>query len=173
MALGPEHFRTVPDWPKEGIQFHDISPILRDAQLLASTTQDLIAATRAIVGEVDYVTAPEARGFLFGPALAVALGAGFVLARKPDKLPPQTASVPYELEYGEEHLHIHDHELEGKRVLVHDDLLATGGTARALVSLMETAGAEVVGAAFVSEILFLEGRASLGAMPVATLVEFD
>jgi len=173
MKLGPEHFRTVPDWPKDGIQFHDISPVLRDPELLAQTTGDLIDATRELVGEVDYVAAPEARGFLFGPALAVAFGAGFIPARKPDKLPPQTASVAYELEYGSEHLHVHDHELEGKRVLVHDDLLATGGTARALISLMEDAGATVVGASFVSEILFLEGRRSLGAIPVATLVEFD
>ena len=173
MSLRPEHFRTVPDWPKDGIQFHDISPILRDPQLLAETTTDLIAVTRELVGEVDYVAAPEARGFLFGPALAVALSAGFIPARKPDKLPPQTASVAYELEYGSEHLHVHDHELEAKRILVHDDLLATGGTARALISLMEGAGATVVGASFVSEISFLEGRSSLGGIPVATLIQFD
>ena len=169
-TLRPEDFATTPDWPKPGILFYDIGPVMRDAALLAKTTAELITASRELVGEVDYVVAPEARGFLFGPALAVALDAGFIPARKPDKLPPQTSSAEYELEYGLEQLHIHDHELGGARVLIHDDLLATGGTAGALVELMMRAGAEPVGASFVSEINALGGRAALGELPVTALV---
>lgn len=145
---------------------------MRDAALLAKTTADLIAASRGLVGEVDYVVAPEARGFLFGPSLAIAFNAGFIPARKPNKLPPHTSSAEYELEYGVEQLHIHDHELDGARVLIHDDLLATGGTAGALVELMVRAGAVPVGASFVSEIAALGGRKALEPLPVATMVEF-
>ncbi len=171
-TLRPEDFATTPDWPKPGILFYDIGPVMRDAALLAKTTDELISASRELVGEVDYVVAPEARGFLFGPALAVALDAGFIPARKPDKLPPQTSSAEYELEYGVEQLHIHDHELDGARVLIHDDLLATGGTAGALVELMARAGAVAVAASFVSEIPVLAGREALAPLPIATLVSF-
>ncbi|MCX6370548.1 MAG: adenine phosphoribosyltransferase [Solirubrobacterales bacterium] len=169
-TLRPEDFATTPDWPKPGVLFYDIGPVMRDAELLANTTAELIDASRELVGEVDYVVAPEARGFLFGPALAVALSAGFIPARKPDKLPPATSSVEYQLEYGVEQLHIHDYELDGARVLIHDDLLATGGTAGALVELMTRAGATPVGASFVSEIPALGGRNALGELPVTTLV---
>jgi len=169
-TLRPEDFATTPDWPKPGILFYDIGPVMRDAKLLANTTAELIDAARELVGEVDYVVAPEARGFLFGPALAVALSAGFIPARKPDKLPPATSSAEYQLEYGVEQLHIHDHELDGARVLIHDDLLATGGTAGALVELMTRAGAAPVGASFVSEITALGGRNALAALPVTALV---
>ena len=172
-TLRPEDFATTPDWPKPGIRFYDIGPVMRDAALLAKTTAELITAARELVGEVDYVVAPEARGFLFGPALAVALDAGFIPARKPNKLPPETSSAEYELEYGVEQLHIHDHELDGARILVHDDLLATGGTAAALVELMTRAGATPVGASFVCEIPALDGRKSLSGLPVSTLVSFD
>ncbi len=171
-TLRPEDFATTPDWPKPGVLFYDIGPVMRDAALLAKTTAELITASRELVGEVDYVVAPEARGFLFGPALAVALDAGFIPARKPDKLPPQTSSAEYELEYGLEQLHIHDHQLAGARVLIHDDLLATGGTAGALVELMTRAGAAPVGASFVSEIPALGGRNALTPLPVTTLVSF-
>lgn len=169
-TLRPEDFGTTPDWPKPGILFYDIGPVMRDAALLATTTGELIDLSRELVGDVDYVVAPEARGFLFGPALAVALGAGFIPARKPDKLPPKTSSADYALEYGVEQLHIHDHELDGARVLIHDDLLATGGTACALVELMSRAGAVAVGASFVSEIPSLAGREALAELPVAALV---
>ncbi len=172
-TLRPEDFATTHDWPKPGVLFYDIAPVMRDAGLLAATTAELIGAAQELFAEVDYVVAPEARGFLFGPALAVALGAGFILARKPDKLPPRTSSAEYELEYGVEQLHIHDNELGGARVLIHDDLLATGGTAGALVELMLGAGAIPVGAAFVSEIPALAGRKALGMLPVTTLVAFS
>jgi len=172
-TLRSEDFATTADWPKPGILFYDIGPVMRYAELLAATTAELISASRDLVGEVDYVVAPEARGFLFGPALALALGAGFIPARKPDKLPPQTSSAEYALEYGVEQLHIHDHELDRARVLIHDDLLATGGTAGALVELMIRAGAIPVGAAFVSEISTLRGREALAGLPVTTLVQFS
>lgn len=171
-TLRPEDFATTPDWPKPGILFYDIGPVMRDAALLAKTTAEMITASRELVGDVDYVVAPEARGFLFGPALAVAFDAGFIPARKPNKLPPQTSSAEYELEYGVEQLHIHDHELDGARVLIHDDLLATGGTAGALIELMTRAGAVPVGSSFVSEIPALAGRAALEPLPVTTLVAF-
>jgi len=171
-TLRPEDFGTTPDWPRPGILFYDIGPVMRDAALLAKTTTELVTASRGLVEDVDYVVAPEARGFLFGPALAVAFSAGFIPARKPNKLPPSTSSAAYELEYGVEELHIHDHELDGARVLIHDDLLATGGTAGALVELMTRAGAVAVGASFVSEIPALAGREALAPVPVTTLVSF-
>lgn len=169
-TLRAEDFGTTPDWPKPGILFYDIGPVMRDAELFARTTAELVAASRELVDEVDYVIAPEARGFLFGPALAIAFDAGFIPARKPNKLPPETSSAEYELEYGVEQLHIHDHDLDGARVLIHDDLLATGGTAAALVELMIRAGATPTGASFVSEIASLDGRKALSGLPVTALV---
>ena len=172
-TLRTEDFATTPDWPKPGVLFYDIGPVMRNAELLARTTAELVAASHDLVGDVDYVVAAEARGFLFGPELAVALGAGFIPARKPNKLPPETSSAEYALEYGVEQLHIHDHGLDGARILVHDDLLATGGTAAALVELMTRAGATPVGASFVCEISALDGRKALSGLPVSTLVSFD
>ncbi|CAB4883428.1 MAG: adenine phosphoribosyltransferase [Actinobacteria bacterium] len=172
MNLKPEHYRNVADWPKAGIQFKDIGPVLRNPDLLAESTLQLVAAARELVDQVDFVVAPEARGFLFGPSLAIALKAGFVPARKPNKLPPTTASIAYELEYGEAQLHIHEHELDGARVLIHDDLLATGGTAAALVTLLTQVGAQPVAAVFLSEIPSLSGRSALGDLPCGSLVSF-
>lgn len=171
--IGPQHFRNVPDWPKPGIQFKDIGPILADPELLAEATDALIAAAEGIATDVDFVIAPEARGFLFGPAIATALGAGFIPARKPDKLPPETHSVSYELEYGEDHLHIAHADLSDSRILLHDDLLATGGTIGALSRLVRGTGAEPVGAVFLSELEFLEGRTALDGMPVTAVVAFS
>jgi len=171
--LGPNSFRNVPDWPEPGIQFKDIGPLLRDPSLLSEAAARLIEAARGLGEAPDFVVAPEARGFLFGPGLSVALGAGFIPARKPEKLPPQTRSIAYQLEYGHEHLHIPDTELEGARVLIHDDLLATGGTAAALMQLVRSAGAEPVGAVFLSELSGLGGRAALSDLPVRSVVLFD
>ncbi|MCX6394496.1 MAG: adenine phosphoribosyltransferase [Solirubrobacterales bacterium] len=173
MNLKPEHYRNVADWPKAGIQFKDIGPVLRNPELLAASTLQLVAAARELVDQVDFVVAPEARGFLFGPPLAIALGAGFIPARKPDKLPPTTASIAYELEYGQAQLHIHEHELDGATVLIHDDLLATGGTAAALAKLVSQVGAIPVAAVFLSEIPSLGGRSALGNLSCDSLVSFD
>lgn len=172
MTLRPEDFRNVPDWPKPGIQFKDIGPILRDPELLATALDSLIAAAEGLSTEIDCVIAPEARGFLFGPAIAAALGAGFIPARKPDKLPPETRSASYELEYGEDHLHIAHGDLTGVSVLIHDDLLATGGTVGALATLLESAGANPVGAVFLSEIGGLGGREALAGLAVSSIVQF-
>jgi adenine phosphoribosyltransferase len=123
---------------------------------------------------VDYVVAAEARGFVLGGALAERIDAGFIPARKPGKLPAEVASVEYQLEYGVDALEVHSDALAGgARVLVHDDLLATGGTAKALCELVEQAGAEVVGCAFVVELAFLNGRAKLAPHDVHSLVSYD
>jgi adenine phosphoribosyltransferase len=164
--------RDVPDWPKQGIVFKDITPLLAEPAALDAAVQGLAAWARP--REIDVVIGAEARGFLLGPALARELGAGFVLARKPGKLPHATIRAEYDLEYGADALEVHtDAVSHGHRVLVHDDLLATGGTAAALVSLVEQAGGVVVGCAFLVELGFLPGRARLGGADVHALVCYD
>ncbi len=172
VSIRAEDFRNVPGWPKPGIQFKDIDPILRSPDLLAAAIDSLIDASEGISAEIDFVIAPEARGFLFGPSIAAALGAGFIPARKPDKLPPETNSASYSLEYGEDHLHIAHGDLAGKQILIHDDLLATGGTVGALAKLVRQAGASAVGAVFLSEIPALGGRGSLEPLAVRSVVQF-
>ena len=136
--------RDIPDFPKRGILFRDITPVLADATALRAAVDQLAEPARPL--GVDVVIGAEARGFLLGPALAMALDAGFVPARKPGKLPHDTISAEYELEYGTDRLEVHSDAIrEGARVLVHDDLLATGGTARALRELVEELGGVVVG----------------------------
>jgi len=173
VSIRAEDFRNVPDWPKPGIQFKDIDPILRSPDLLASAIDSLIDASEGISAEIDFVIAPEARGFLFGPAIAAALGAGFIPARKPNKLPPETHSTSYLLEYGEDHLHVAHGSLDGRRILIHDDLLATGGTVEALTKLVEKTGAIAVGAVFLSEITALGGRNRLEPLAVRSVVQFN
>jgi adenine phosphoribosyltransferase len=152
--------REISDFPRSGIGFKDITPLLADPAALDEAVRGLAEYARAL--EVDCVIAAEARGFLLGPALALELGAGFVLARKPGKLPYQTVSAEYALEYGASRLELHTDALQGgKRVLVHDDLLATGGTARALCELVEQLGGEVAGCSFLIELAFLKGRERL------------
>jgi adenine phosphoribosyltransferase len=149
--------REIPDFPKPGIVFKDITPLLADAAALDAAVHGLAEYARPL--KVECVLAAEARGFLLGPALALALGAGFALARKPGKLPYETVDAEYELEYGAGRLELHSDALRpGARVLVHDDLLATGGTARALCELVEKLGAQVVGCGFLVELAFLQGR---------------
>jgi adenine phosphoribosyltransferase len=164
--------RDVPDFPKPGIVFKDITPLLADPDALGRAVGELADHAREFNAEC--VLAAEARGFLLGPALALALGAGFALARKPGKLPHETISVEYELEYGSERLELHRDALRpGMRVLVHDDLLATGGTARALCELTERAGAHVVGCNFLVELSFLNGRERLGELPAHALIDYS
>ncbi len=164
--------REIPDFPRPGIGFKDITPLLADAQALASAVGALGELARPL--QVDCVIAAEARGFLLGPALALELGAGFVLARKPGKLPYETVSAEYELEYGADQLEVHTDALrDGARVLVHDDLLATGGTALALCELVEELGATVAGCGFLVELAFLGGRARLAPHETHALITYE
>jgi adenine phosphoribosyltransferase len=164
--------RDIPDFPKPGIVFKDITPVLASAEALDAAVVALADATRAL--EVDVVVGAEARGFLLGAALARELGAGFVLARKPGKLPHETVRAEYLLEYGTDALELHtDAVAQGARVLVHDDLLATGGTAHALCELVEQLGGVVVGCAFLIELGFLGGRSRLSGYEVSSILRYD
>jgi adenine phosphoribosyltransferase len=166
--------REIPDFPRPGILFRDITPLLLDPQGLDEAVGGLAADVRELAIEpVDYVVAAEARGFILGAALARELSAGFVPARKPGKLPAHTVSAEYALEYGLDSLEVHADALaDGARVLVHDDLLATGGTARALCELVAGLGGAVVGCSFLVELVALGGRARLEPIPVRSLISF-
>ena len=167
-----ERIRDIPDFPKPGIVFRDITPLLLDATAMDETTRRLAEYGRE--RQAQLVVAAEARGFIFGGAMARELGVGFVPARKPGKLPSRTVSAEYMLEYGVDALELHADALaHGTRVLVHDDLIATGGTARAVCDLVTQLGGEVVGCAFVVELGFLAGRERLSDFPVHSLVRYD
>jgi adenine phosphoribosyltransferase len=164
--------RDIPDFPSAGIMFKDITPLLLDHEAVRFAVREL--ADWARPRGVDYVVAAEARGFILGAALALELDAGFVPARKPGKLPADTISAEYILEYGVDALEMHADALaHGARVLIHDDLLATGGTARALAELVEELGGSVVGFAFLVELGFLEGRRRLDGFDVCALIPYD
>jgi len=166
------HIRVVPNFPQPGISFKDITPLIEDGNALHAAV-DALAGT---VEHLDYdrIVSAEARGFVFGTALAYRARKGLVLARKPDKLPRETISASYELEYGTNALEVHtDAIARGHRVLVVDDLLATGGTARAMCQLVENAGGTVAGVAFLIELRFLDGRKRLGGYPVTSLIAYD
>ena len=164
--------RDVPDFPKPGIIFKDIMPLLADPAALRETVDRL--AEWAAPREPDLILGAEARGFITGGALACKLGCGFVPARKPGKLPWHTVSVKYALEYGFDALELHaDAITAGQRVLVHDDVLATGGTAKAKCDLVEQLGGEVVGLAFVIELGFLHGRDRLAGYDVHSLITYS
>jgi adenine phosphoribosyltransferase len=166
------YVRDIPDFPSPGIVFKDITPLLLDAGALDATVAALADHARSL--DVDLVVAAEARGFILGAALARDLRAGFVPARKPGKLPHETVRAEYALEYGIDALELHADALaDGARVLVHDDLLATGGTAGALCDLATGLGAEVVAASFVIELAFLNGRARLPGLDVHALITYD
>jgi adenine phosphoribosyltransferase len=163
--------RDIPDFPKRGIVFKDIMPLLADPESLRDTVERL--AEFAEPRKPDLILGAEARGFILGAALAYRLGCGFVAARKPGKLPWRTISAKYALEYGFDALELHaDAITSGARVLIHDDLLATGGTARAKVDLVEQLGGTVVGLAFVIELQFLSGREKLSGYDVFSLVQY-
>ena len=171
MDLRP-FIREIPDFPTPGIGFKDITPLLADPAALDAAVKGQAELARPLDAEV--VIGAEARGFLLGTALARELGAGFVLARKPGKLPYTTVRAEYLLEYGTDALELHSDAVHpGTRVLVHDDLLATGGTARALVELVEQLDADVVGCVFLIELTFLPGRERLGGHEVRALVRYD
>ncbi len=165
------YVRDIPDFPRPGILFKDMTPMLLDRHALSGAVVQLAEIAEPLKPEV--VVAAEARGFILGAALALELGVGFVPARKPGKLPYEVASVEYALEYGLDALEMHTDAFEGgARVLVHDDLLATGGTARALCDLTEGRGAEVVGCAFLIELGFLNGRERLASYPIRSLIAY-
>ncbi len=163
--------RDIPDFPKPGIVFKDFSPLLLDSRALDLAVSGLAEPARGL--EVDLVLGAEARGFILGAALARELRAGFVPARRPGKLPHETVSARYVLEYGIDVLEVHADALaHGARVLVHDDLLATGGTAAALCELVERLGGEVVLCSFLIELSFLNGRDRLAPRPVDALIDY-
>jgi adenine phosphoribosyltransferase len=164
--------REVPDFPKKGILFYDITTLLRDKTGFARLID--LFSEHYIGKQIDLVLGMEARGFIFGPALAYRLNAGFVPVRKPGKLPAATCRVEYELEYGSNALEIHKDAIErGQRVLIVDDLLATGGTAVATAKLASSLGGEIAGLAFVVELDFLKGRERLATYNVFSLLHYD
>ncbi len=164
--------REVPDFPKPGINFYDITTLLKHPGGLKGTVDALAAEYEGT--HVDVVIGVEARGFIFAPALAYHLGAGGVPVRKPRKLPAECASISYDLEYGQDTLEIHRDAIgNGHRVLIADDLLATGGTAKAVVDLVEQLGGEVVGLVFVVELEFLSGRKKLEGYEVKSLIKYQ
>lgn len=166
-----DKIRDIVDFPKPGIIFKDITTLLRDASCF-NRAVDLLGH-RYLDQKVDVVLGIEARGFLIGSALAYKLNKGVILVRKPGKLPWKTHSATYELEYGTDTLEIHQDAVdEGQRVLIADDVLATGGTVRAVVDLVRRSGGEVVECAFLAELSFLNGREKLTDVPVHSLLQF-
>ena len=166
-----QYIRDVPDFPVPGILFRDITPLLRAPEALAASVAAMTAPWRG--RGVDLVAAMEARGFVFGAAMALELEAGFVPVRKEGKLPWRTRSIDYALEYREDILHVHEDAVQpGQRVLVVDDLIATGGTAAAVVDLVEQLGGEVVGAQFLVELSDLAGRGLLGRREVHSVIVY-
>ena len=164
--------REVPDFPKKGILFYDITTLLKDKRGFATLIDAL--SEHYLQKEVDLVLGMEARGFIFGPALAYRLNAGFVPVRKPGKLPAATARVEYDLEYGSNVLEIHKDAIQkGQRVIIVDDLLATGGTAAATVKLATSLGAQIAGLGFVVELDFLSGRDKLKQYDVFSLLHYE
>jgi adenine phosphoribosyltransferase len=166
-----ERVRDVRDWPEQGIIFRDITPLLRDPEALDQTIHEL--AEWGKERRPDVVLGAEARGFILGAAIAREIGCGFVPARRPGKLPPETIGATYALEYGENTLELHPETIRpGDRVLIHDDVLATGGTVEAIAGLVESLGAEVVGVAFIIELTFLGGRERLQQYDFHSLIAY-
>ncbi|WAS97479.1 adenine phosphoribosyltransferase [Nannocystis punicea] len=165
--------RGVPDFPSPGILFRDITPVLRDPGAMAAALRLHLDAVADLAGSIDRIVGVESRGFLFGMPIAHALGVGFVPARKPGKLPAATVTQSYALEYGEGTLHMHADAIDaGDRVLLVDDLLATGGTASAAARLVQRLGGEVVASLFLIELPFLKGRERLAPLRVEALLPF-
>jgi adenine phosphoribosyltransferase len=163
--------REVPDWPQPGVGFKDVTPLLADAKALDQTIGEL--ARWAGERKPDLILGAEARGFILGAAIAREVGCGFVPARRPGKLPPETVSATYQLEYGTNALELHPDLIpKGARVLIHDDVLATGGTVEAIGGLVEQLGAAVCGVCFIIELTFLKGRERLSKYDLHALIEY-
>jgi adenine phosphoribosyltransferase len=166
-----ELVRDVPDWPEPGVIFRDITPLLRDPEALDQTVHEL--AEWGKERKPDVVLGAEARGFILGAAIAREIGCGFVPARRPGKLPPETVGATYALEYGKNTLELHPETIrKGDRVLIHDDVLATGGTVEAIAGLVESLEAEIVGLAFIIELSFLGGRERLRKYDFRSLIAY-
>ncbi|MBJ6362973.1 adenine phosphoribosyltransferase [Paenibacillus sp. GCM10012307] len=166
-----DYIRVIPDFPQPGIRFKDITTLLKNGPAY----QAAIAAMRQQVAdlEIDIIAGPEARGFVIGAPLALALGVGFVPIRKSGKLPGETVEADYDLEYGKDKLALHkDSIVPGQKVLIADDLLATGGTIATTINLINKLGGNVVGAAFLIELSYLDGRKKLGDIPLTSLVTY-
>jgi adenine phosphoribosyltransferase len=164
--------REVPDFPKPGINFYDITTLLKNSDGLRQTIDALTVQYKD--KQIDTIIGIESRGFIFGAPLAITLGTGFVPVRKPNKLPAECVSISYDLEYGQDTLQMHKDAVgEGHNVLIVDDLLATGGTAKAVVDLVEQQKGNVAGVAFVVELTFLGGRQKLGGHEVFSLLKYD
>jgi adenine phosphoribosyltransferase len=164
--------RDIPDFPKKGIIFKDITTLLKDKAALKKSIDILAAEYKG--QKIKHVVGIESRGFIFGAALAYELGAGFIPVRKKGKLPAKTRSVTYSLEYGTDTLEIHEDALKaGDRVIIVDDLLATGGTVSAVAKLVGDLGANIIGIAFVIELSFLKGREKLRGLPVFSIIQYD
>jgi adenine phosphoribosyltransferase len=165
------HVRNIPDFPKDGIVFRDIMPLLQDPVALREAVDRLVEYGTG--KHVDVILGAEARGFILGAAIAYGLGAGFVCARKPGKLPYATVGAEYDLEYGTDRLEVHADAIKpGQNVLVHDDLLATGGTAKAKIQLVEKLGGRVVGCAFLIELQELGGRQRIEGYDVFSVIKY-
>ena len=164
-----KHIRDIPDFPAEGILFRDITPLLNNPEAFSETIDELYNAVSGM--QIDRIAGIESRGFIFGTPLALRLGVGFVPIRKPGKLPAETVSEEYDLEYGTNTIEMHTDAIQpGERVLIVDDLLATGGTAEAACTLIERVGGTVAGLVFVIELAFLNGRTKLDGREVVSLV---
>jgi adenine phosphoribosyltransferase len=167
-----KHIRDIPDWPVEGILFRDITPLLADPDALAAAVETLY--TGFVDSGIEYVAAVEARGFIFGSAVAEKLGVGFVPIRKKGKLPWETESITYDLEYGTDTLEVHrDAFRSGAKVLMVDDLLATGGTMSAACKLVEQTGGKVAGIVFLIELAALGGREKMSDYDITSIISFD
>ena len=167
-----KYIRSIKDFPIKGIMFRDITTLLKDPEAVNKTLKYLVTFTNGI--KIDKVVGIESRGFIFGSLLAQKLDVGFILARKPGKLPAETESETYQLEYGEDKIEIHKDAIsKGDKVLLHDDLLATGGTAVAAAKLIEKLGGEVVQVSIIIELTFLNGREKLKTYPVKSIISYD
>jgi len=170
ITLMRRHVRDVPDFPKPGILFKDITPLLGDARAFGVAVAQLAERVRA--RGADAVVGIESRGFIFGAPVARELGIGFIPLRKPGRLPYKKVVERYQLEYGEDAIEMHEDAVDGRSLVIVDDLLATGGTAGAAARLCERHGGRVLGCAFLIELAFLGGRKRLGALPVDALIEY-
>ena len=166
-----KHIRDIPNFPQEGIIFKDISTLLKHKDAFKKSIDVLSARFKN--DKIEYVVGVEARGFIFGAALAYKLGAGFIPVRKKGKLPSKTRSITYALEYGTDTLEIHEDALQkNSRVLVVDDLLATGGTVKAVTDLLKSQKVKIVGVAFIIELRFLNGKAKLKDLPIHSIIQY-
>ena len=166
-----KYIADVVDFPKEGILFRDITPLMAEGEVFKSACDEILAFAKKVGANV--IVGPESRGFIFGCPVAYSMGIGFIPVRKPGKLPRETVSMSYDLEYGSNELHIHKGDIKkGQKVLIIDDLLATGGTVNATIQIVESMGAEVVGCAFLIELEDLKGRELLKNYEVFSLMSY-